>query len=261
MTQWIAISRAQHADARYLPRESYTFAANQPVADILLAKLNKLLPQYVLGFIKQGESYQPVALLSLDGTQNLYVAPSGEWLSNYVPAALRGYPFILGHAEESQKALCIDSDALRDDGGESLFDDNEALSYKVARVFDFLKKCDKNRQMTRASTKALNDADVIEPWPLQIAFDEGQEPLEVNDLYRINEKALNSLDAQAYAALRGGPMMLAYALLFSMGQLNQLTERARFHQKSHDQQQGITQFSESLDELLEGDDLTFDFDE
>lgn len=256
MPQWIAVSRSQHSDHHYLPRDGYHFAANQPVATILLAELSKLLPHYALGFIEQGEGYQPVALLSLDGQTNLYVAPNGKWLGSYVPASLRGYPFTLAHKGQDQ-VLAMAQEHVSKDQGEPLFDEEGNLAVPVQKTLDFLNQCEKNRELTQKATSALSDTGVIEEWPLQIARGEGQEPLKVNGLYRISEKALNALDAETYAKLRGGPMALAHAQLFSMGQLNQLTERAKFHA----QQQGDAHPPENLDELFGGDDeLTFDFD-
>ena len=64
MPQWIALSRTQHADHFYHPRQGYTFTHQQAVAPILLAELAKLVPHYALGFIKQETGYQAVALLS-----------------------------------------------------------------------------------------------------------------------------------------------------------------------------------------------------
>ncbi|MDZ7750180.1 MAG: SapC family protein [Gammaproteobacteria bacterium] len=256
MTEWIALSRSQHAGRHYLPREGYAFATNQAVASILLAELAKLLPHYALGFIEQGEGHQPVALLSLDLQTNLYVAPNGKWLGSYVPASLRGYPFTLANTEDGQKALCIDQAYFASDQGEPLFDTDGNLGQQVARTLDFLEQCEKNRPVTLAATKALSDAGVIEPWPLQIERGEGQEPLKLNGLFRVSEEALNALEADAYTQLRGGPMALAHAQLFSMSQLNQLTERARFHAQHH----SAAKLPESLDALFrEDDDLAFDF--
>lgn len=100
MTQWTPVTRSQHADKRYLPRKGYTFSINQTVASILLAELPKLVPYYVLGFIRKTSSYQAVALLSLDHQNNLYLQRDGRWLGSYVPASLRGYPFTLARIEE-----------------------------------------------------------------------------------------------------------------------------------------------------------------
>lgn len=257
MPEWVAISRTQHATFYYQPRHGYRFAAEQSVASILLAELGKLLPHYALGFIQQGEHYQPVALLGLNGQQNLYLHPDGRWLGNYVPASLRGYPFTLANTEDQQQVLCIAQEHLgEDDQSVPLFDEEGQLDQRVQKTLAFLQECEKNRQVTQAAAGVLGDTGVIEPWPLKVERGEGQEPLKVNGLYRVNEKALNALDADTYATLRGGPMALAYAQLFSMSQLSQLAERAKFHDKHHAQQQT----SENLDQFF-GDDeeLTFDF--
>jgi hypothetical protein len=256
MPQWIAVSRTQHANQYHLPRDGYHFAANQPVASLLLAELSKLLPHYALGFIEQGESYQPVVLLSLNGQTNFYVAPNGKWLGNYVPASLRGYPFILANTEDGQRALCVDQAHLASDQGEPLFDEEGNLAQKAAQTLEFLQQCEQNQQVTAASTQKLHEAGIIEPWPLTLERGEGQDPLKVNGLYRVNEQALNALGAETYVKLRGGPMALAYAQLFSMSQLNQLTERAKFHA-----QHATQEVPENLDSVFDNDDdLTFDFD-
>lgn len=87
---------------------------------------------------------------------------------------------------------------------------------------------------------------------------EGQEPLKVNGLYRISEKALTGLDAEALHALRGGSLSLAYAQLFSTHQLGELTKRADLLADAAKSQE----VPESLDSLFDSgdDDLTFDFD-
>lgn len=259
MPEWIALSRTQHAEHSYLPRQGFTFAQNQAVAPVLLAELPKVVPHYALGFIKQEAGYQAVALLSFDGQTNLYLHSDGRWLGNYVPASLRGYPFTLANTEDGQKALCLDQAHLSEEQGEPLFDEEGNLAGTVQKTLEFLNQCEQNRVLTQQSTEVLASADVIEQWPLKLERGEGHEPISVNGLYRVSEAALNGLEADAYAQLRGGPMALAHAQLFSMSQLTQLSERAKF-QAEH----GATQeVPENLDSVLDGmddEELTFDFD-
>jgi len=266
MPEWIAVSRNEHADKTFMPRQGYGFAAQQQVVPVLIAELTKLLPHYALGFIQQGEgahqSYQPVALTGLGGERNLYVHPDGRWLASYVPSSLRGHPFALANthdnAEGGQQVLAIDQASLTDDSdAEALFDEAGNLSEKVQQTLDFLTQCEKSRQATHAASQLLGDTGLIEPWPLKIEHGEGQEPLNVQGLYRINEKALNALAADAFADLRKhGALALAYAQLFSMSQLSQLTERAKFHEKHAAQQPP----RENLDHVFDDeDDLIFDF--
>jgi hypothetical protein len=53
----------------------------------------------------------PVAVQGLAPGQNLFVAPDGRWLAAYTPAAYRGYPFQLAHAENGQQVLCFDEES------------------------------------------------------------------------------------------------------------------------------------------------------
>lgn len=258
MPHWIALSPSAHADHYYRPRDGYAFAAERAVAPVLLAELAKLLPHYALGFIQQGEGYQPVAVLGLGGQRNLYVAPNGKWLGSYVPATLRGYPFTLANSEQGERVFAIDAEHLTEQTGEALFDTDGQLAGKAARTFEFLKQCEQNRQATEQAAAALAAAGVIEPWPLQVSRGDEQEPLTVQGLYRVSEQALNALSAEAYAALQGAPMALAHAQLFAMSQLNQLTERARVLAEADQQAAPVP---EDLDSLFgdDEDDITFDF--
>jgi len=105
MPNWTAISPFQHADKYYLPRQDYSFAADQQVVPILIAELSKLLPHYALAFIQQDSTYQPVAITGLGGGQNLYVNYEGKWLATYVPAFLRSHPFRLLTTENNKQVL------------------------------------------------------------------------------------------------------------------------------------------------------------
>ncbi|AHK80775.1 hypothetical protein M911_13995 [Ectothiorhodospira haloalkaliphila] len=263
MTQWQAISRSDHAQGRYRRRDKYHFAQAEQVAPVLLAELPKLLPHYTLGFIALEQGYQPVVLLSLDGQRNLYLAPSGDWLGTYVPAAFRGYPFRLADNPQGDKVFCIAQEHVTDDpAADPLFDAQGQLAEHAAQSLDFLKQCEQNRQATLAATQVLNEVGVIEPWPLQIKRSEGQEPLKVNGLHRISEQALNALDPEQYAKLRGAPMALAHAQLFSTHQVPELVKRAEWLAKDAQAKKAKDPLADlSSDDLFgQGDELSFRFD-
>lgn len=259
MNNWIAVSRTEHANTYFWPRQGYAFAAKDQVVPVLIAELTKLLPHYALGFIQRGDSYQPVALTGLGGERNLYLNADGRWLASYVPSVLRGYPFALANAESGPQVLAIEQGSITDDeSAQRLFNEEGQLTSGAQQTVDFLTECEKNRQLTSMACQALSQAGVIEAWPLQINRGEGQEPLKVQGLYRINEQALNQLDAETFSKLRSyGASALAYAQLFSMGQLSQLTERAEFHAK----EQAAQQSAKSLDGLMGsgGDTFSFNF--
>ena len=221
-----------------------------------MAELPKLIPHYALGFIQQDKTYQPVAVTGLGGGQNQYVNHDGKWLGTYVTAFLRSHPFRLLTAKNKQQVLCIKEDHLVDDSqGLPLFDSEGNLTKPVQDTLNFLNECEKNRRVTQTASATLDKSAVIEKWPLKIKQQEGQEPVQVDGLYRISEKSLNEQDADAFVGLRSnGALALAYAQLFSMNQIDQLAERAKYHARQQPKQE-----EPDIEKLFGNDDiLSFD---
>ena len=256
MPEWTVISKQQHAKARYQPRQAFTHAASQIITPVLLTELPRLVTQHILAFIPNEEHFQVIALLGVEQGCNLYVNHDGRWLGDYVPANVRGYPFTLAPDNKGQRVLCIDADQLTDapDAGQALFDEKGKPTEAISKMLDFLNQCDADRLRTQAAVDALQKTGVIQPWALEVSRGEGETPLKIKGLYRIDEKTLNTLEAATYAKLQGAPMALAYAHLFSVHQLNQLTERAKYHARQQQKPEVA-----DLEELFgDNDILSFD---
>lgn len=232
MTRWTAVSREKHANAHWRPRQGFDFARRLQVIDILIPELSKLLPQFALGFVEQGERFQAVALLGT-GTGNLYVNAKGQWLGSYVPAALRGYPFTLARKEDGnaeERVFCIAEDSLvegKEADSQPLFDGEGRLADTAARTMGFLQQCEQARATTAAATGALAEAGLLRRWPLKVERGDGAEPLTLEALHHIDEERLKEQEPETLAhLLRSGALPLAYAQLLSMPQTQQLTQRA-----------------------------------
>ncbi|MEX0739202.1 MAG: SapC family protein [Pseudohongiella sp.] len=229
MISWIPLSRTDHADKHWRPRKGYEFAATQQVVSIILAELAKVMPHYATGFVEADDgAFQFVALVGMGGERNLYVTGDSQWLCSYVPASLRAYPFAVLNDPKGNKIFCLDEDYISDDDMHPrLFQEDGELEKTAADTLDFISHCERNRLLTLKATSALVDADLLEPWPISISSGEGQESLTINGMYRVNEKKMNSQSPERMAALRDvGALPLAYAQIFSMSQLEQLTHRA-----------------------------------
>lgn len=234
MVSWTAISPGQHANTCFRPRQGFDFAAKQHVVGVLIEELAVLIPHYACGFIKdEAGSYRFVALLGLGGERNLFVNFEHQWLCEYVPAALRAYPFTLvdkPDSDSSEKILCINTDYLTDEAEATpIFDGDGELVAEVAELLELLKKCDRGRALTQTACAALGDANVIIPWELSVSKGEDQEPQKVSELYRIDETALYKLDSSVVTGLlNSGSLALAYAQLFSMHQIHKLDKNINY---------------------------------
>ena len=125
MTQLAAITKEQFASKAWT-HAGYTFAQKEHLIPVVTAELSQLVPAMPLVFVPVGESYELMGLTSVQPGNNLYVAPKGQWMGDYIPAALRAYPFrLVRHSDRDESVLCFDTNSGRlvDAGqGEAFFD-------------------------------------------------------------------------------------------------------------------------------------------
>ncbi|MDF1621973.1 MAG: SapC family protein [Pseudohongiella nitratireducens] len=253
MTSWVALSSKAHANHGWKQNADYGFAAAQQLVPVLMAELSAVIAQYVLCFVPtENNAYQATAILSADGKSNVYVDAKGRWLTRYIPAQLRGYPFALHDGQENQKVLCINKSALSEEAGSlPLFDSNGELDKKVADILKFMTECEKSKATISAATAELANAGLIVPWDnLVVKQADKQKPIKLDGLYRIDEKALTALNTENFAGLRKhGAIALAYAQLFSINQLSQLGQLTELRRRLSPEQA-----PEKLDSLFGSDD-------
>lgn len=266
MSRYIAIDASQHSLAGWLPYTDYRFAAHQALAPVSLEEVPNVLKSVPLAFrrLKNGR-YQLVALQSLTHNTNLCVAPNGRWISGYIPALYRAYPFRLLPTDSGQQwSLCLDLDSglwLDDarDQGRRFFNDQGEDSEWLAPLRTFLNKVMRGQAMAARAVNFLEQTQVIQPWPLKTQRDD-DDIKQVDGLYRIDEKRLNALPPEKLVELRdSGALSIAYAQLFSQHRLNNLSELYRLHHAAASRTDRLDK--ESLDELFdENDDIQLDFD-
>lgn len=235
MTKLVAVSRETHAQKVWRKPTNYQFAAQDPVAPVVLAEAVHVGSWMPLVFIEQGGRYGLMAMMSPIPKQNLFIGPDGQWLGGYVPSPLRGYPFRLMRPEGSEKmTLCIDEDsgliADADEKGENFFTADGKPSPSVSQLMEFLRQIEGNRMATDLAVASLAEAGVIEVWPLEAEVD-GKKSA-IKGLHRINEAALAGLDDDVFLKLRKtGALRLAYAQLMSMAQIARFAQLAQLKQQ------------------------------
>ncbi|WP_442595323.1 SapC family protein [Parapusillimonas sp. JC17] len=225
-----AVSKERHAGKRWQRYSSYSFAAADAVAALVVQELPKACMSLPIGFISMEDRYVPVAVQGLAGGKNLFVAPDGRWLGGYVPASYRGYPFALANTEDGQQVLCVieDSGLISELEGEVFFDEGGQPSKAVSDVLNFLSQVAANRQATQNICAVLQKHELIQPWLIKLQTEAGEQT--VQGLFRVDEAALNALSAEALDEVRkAGALPMVYCQLLSMQHLQKLGQLAQQH--------------------------------
>src|SRR3954465_962921 len=126
MPEFTAVTRERHASKAWRRYTSYAFAAGDAALPLVASELAQAVMTMPVAFVKQDGRFVLMAVLSLTPGRNLFVAPDGRWLGEYVPALLRSHPFRLLRPESAAESiLCVDehSALVVDAGqGEAFFD-------------------------------------------------------------------------------------------------------------------------------------------
>jgi hypothetical protein len=234
MPEFTAVSRERHAGKAWRHYTSYAFAAGDAVLPLAASELVQAVMGMPVAFVQQDGRYVLMAVLSLTPGRNLFVAPDGRWLGEYVPMGLRGYPFRLLRPEgRDESILCVDeSSGLVVDAGhnEAFFTAEGVLGDTLKQMLDFLGHLERNRALTDLAVAALAEAGVIEPWTLTLNNSGTSTP--VTGLHRIAEDRFNALDDEAVLTLRrAGALPIAYMQMLSMQQTKVLKRLTEVHEQ------------------------------
>ena len=227
------VSRDAHGHKRWRRHGDYKFAADQAAVPLVGLEAGRAAISMPIGFLKVGEAYSLVALLGLQAGRNLFVAPDGRWLSGYVPAVIRTYPFRMINDGSGGTILGVVEDERfigEDIDGERFFEGDEGNTPSAAlkAVVEMLQPMAPAAQATAAAAALLAKHGLLAPWEIPVAGREA--PLVLAGVFKINEAALNILPAQALKAVRdGGALALAYAQLVSQQHIALLGSLAEAH--------------------------------
>lgn len=234
MPNYTVVSRTTHADKRWKPFSDYAFASGEATVPLLLAEFAKAALGLPIAFTRQGNGYFPVAVLGLAPGKNYFVTPEGRWIGNYVPAALRSYPFRLADANDGSKVLCVDEDSglvASGGDGEAFFTEDSNPAPGITRLLDFITQLDQNQAKTHSACTALNALNLIVPWEITLQTDSGNQ--EIQGLFKIDESVLNVLSDEDFVSLRKpGALSMAYCQMISMQHLPVLGQIAQARAKA-----------------------------
>lgn len=172
-----------------------------------------------------GEEKFPIAVMGLQGGENMFVTEQGLFEPGiYVPAYIRRYPFIFANDEAAQQmVLCIDRDApfISATPDMPFFDDKGQPSEYTQNCINFCNDFEVERVRTEGFLKILKDNDLFE---LKTAHYTPTNPdgtpgetQQIAEYYGISEDKLNALPAEKIIEMRdNGALGQIYAHLVSL---------------------------------------------
>ncbi len=225
----VPITPARHGRHSVEAGRSFGFSAGVNAVPLMAVEILRAATEYAVVFTEMGDGCMPAAVLGVDGDQNLYLDPDGQWNARYVPAFIRRYPFVFASSADSQTlTLCVDEayPGLNTEGrGERLFDDDARPTSYVDRVLDFLKDYQAHFVRTQAFGKRLKDSGLLEPMTARVKTPDGGNH-SLTGFLAVSRSKLRELPPEQLASLaRTDELELLYLHLYSMRNFNEVKDR------------------------------------
>lgn len=228
-----------HANTWFERSNNSEFARNTHSVILVAAEFAAAASEYPLVFFKnQEQQFFPVALLGLEPNQNAYIDRKGQWQAQYIPAYVRCYPFILAQHPEKHDLLqpSIDAKApgFNEQGkGQKLFEGKEPSAY-LQGVIGFLQGYRAQSVLTEQIVAEVASKELLElqriTWKKKA--DAKKEADGEAFFYAINREKLNALDDATLSQwARSGVLEMLFLHLFSLSNLQKLSDRVEFNKK------------------------------
>ncbi len=200
----------------------FSFAKGGHVVPLTVGEFGQAALNFPIIFA--GDERIPLAVMGLNGEQNLFISDDGAFEdATYLPAYIRRYPFVLAGADGGQMLVCIDraSVLLSESGKTKLFDDKGQPTQYTKDAIKFCDDFEGERQRTMSFVAVLKDLDLFELkqavfTPRSPDGSNGQPQL-IAEYWAISDDKFKALKPEKLAELRdNGAMGAIYAHMISL---------------------------------------------
>jgi SapC len=215
------ISKARHESWSVDMGRGYRFAASANSVPLMTVEFISAAHVFPIVFSVDDSGAAPVAVLGLDASKSLFVAEDGAWLTSYIPAFVRRYPFVFSQSDDGNSlTLCIDEayDGCDRQGakGQRLFDDKGERTPYLQSMLEFANAMQGEHRRSAQFGAMLRDMNLLEPSHAKIVLPSGEER-SLTGFQCVSRDRLKELSAEKLKELAASDALeLIYLHLYSM---------------------------------------------
>jgi len=226
------LDKKVHKDLKVKPMKDLNFAKGVAFVPLLAREVELVGKDFPVVFTAD-ENPSIVALVSLGG-ENLAINHEGKWITEYVPAFIRKYPFAITSAQDNpnHKIVLIDEESplVSFTEGEPLFTEDGNQTKVLQNAIKFLSEYEKELDISKRVAKIIQESNILEE--REISIGEGEEKhVLVNGFRVVDREKLNSLSDDILADwVRKGFIGLIDTHIKSLNNINRLFNLAQERQ-------------------------------
>lgn len=227
----IPISSEAHKEWCLKATGNFSFAKDINAFPVLAAEFFQAGLLYPLVFVKADDAVYPSAIVGVREEENLFVAESGEWQGDYIPAFVRRYPFVFSLSDDKQQfTVCIDQsfEGWNQSGsGERIFDSEGNQTQYLKNIVTFLQDYQNNFLGTEAFCKQLVELDLLEDMQANWSLDGAEQP-PLKGFLGVSREKLKGLSQEViYDLMQSGALELIHVHLLSLNLFSTLAKKTK----------------------------------
>jgi hypothetical protein len=206
----------------------YSFARDSVTVALTSGEVPAACMEFPCVMARQPDgSLSLLAVTGLQAGHNLFVAPSGAWLGQYLPATLATWPFrLVRESEEGKFFVAVQAQALNAKVGDPLFNEQGEESPWLLELLRHLTDTDAGMQETARQLALLDEAKLLTERTMQAILADGRD-VELNGFMTVDEARLQAVDEKTLHQLHtSGALSLAYLHLLSLRRFRHLVARS-----------------------------------
>lgn len=227
LAQPVALNYEQHKNVKITGQFSAESMEGRHVVPLMLQEFTAAAPHYPIFFLQINEKqYSAVGVFGLKEGQNLLLK-DGKFEGNYLPAAIRCYPFTLAQASEEQLILCINeqADNVSSSEGQALFNDDGSQTEFFQGINNFFRDYIDANTANKNVLDQIVEMGLLRADGLQYRDAAGNES-RVNGFFVIDQEKFNALSDEQFLTLRKfGVLPAIYAHFASLERIGNLISR------------------------------------